>query len=63
VDVVRWFHAPIIIGGREAPGAVGGDGVAVLADAPRLRDVRVERVADDVLITGRLTPLPEVGGG
>jgi diaminohydroxyphosphoribosylaminopyrimidine deaminase/5-amino-6-(5-phosphoribosylamino)uracil reductase len=62
VDVVRWFVAPILIGGREAPGAIGGQGVARLADAPRLAGVAVERVGDDVLVSGRLTPLPEPEG-
>ena len=27
VDVVRWFLAPTLIGGDQAPGALGGDGV------------------------------------
>jgi diaminohydroxyphosphoribosylaminopyrimidine deaminase/5-amino-6-(5-phosphoribosylamino)uracil reductase len=62
-DVVRWFVAPILIGGTRAPGALGGDGVCRLADAPRLGEVTVERVGDDVLVSGRLVPLPEVTAG
>ncbi|MGD9572143.1 MAG: bifunctional diaminohydroxyphosphoribosylaminopyrimidine deaminase/5-amino-6-(5-phosphoribosylamino)uracil reductase RibD [Thermoleophilia bacterium] len=58
VDRVAWFLAPMLIGGAGAPAAIGGDGVAVLADAPRLRDVEVERVGEDVLVTGRLRALP-----
>lgn len=58
VDEVRWFAAPVILGGDAAPGAVAGDGWAALADAPRLRDAVVEQVGGDGLITGRLTPLP-----
>lgn len=58
VDVVRWFSAPMLIGGDGAPGAIGGAGIERLADAPRLRDVSVERVGDDILVSGRLVPLP-----
>jgi diaminohydroxyphosphoribosylaminopyrimidine deaminase / 5-amino-6-(5-phosphoribosylamino)uracil reductase len=58
VDRVAWFVAPILIGGTGAPGALGDPGVAALADAPRLRDVDFTPVGDDVLITGRLRPLP-----
>jgi diaminohydroxyphosphoribosylaminopyrimidine deaminase/5-amino-6-(5-phosphoribosylamino)uracil reductase len=59
VDRVAWFVAPLLIGGTGAPGAVGDPGVLALADAPRLRDVAIERVGDDVLVTGRLRPFPE----
>lgn len=59
VDRVAWFVAPILIGGSDAPGAVGDPGVRALVDAPRLRDVDVTRVGDDVLVTGRLRSLPE----
>lgn len=61
VDRVAWFLAPMLIGGDAAPGALGGAGVASLADAPRLIGRRVETVGDDLLVTGRLRPLP--GGG
>jgi diaminohydroxyphosphoribosylaminopyrimidine deaminase/5-amino-6-(5-phosphoribosylamino)uracil reductase len=58
VDRVAWFLAPILIGGREAPSAIGGGGVRALADAPRLIAPRHETVGDDLLVTGRLRPLP-----
>ncbi|HWH15274.1 MAG TPA: bifunctional diaminohydroxyphosphoribosylaminopyrimidine deaminase/5-amino-6-(5-phosphoribosylamino)uracil reductase RibD [Miltoncostaeaceae bacterium] len=60
VDAVRWFVAPMLIGGRRAPAALGGQGVTRLGEAPRLHGVTVERVGEDVLISGRLTPVPEV---
>ena len=53
VDRVAAFVAPRLLGGREAPGALGGAGFA-LARAPELRGVRVERVGRDLLVTGRL---------
>jgi diaminohydroxyphosphoribosylaminopyrimidine deaminase/5-amino-6-(5-phosphoribosylamino)uracil reductase len=52
VDKVQAYIAPLVIGGREAPGPVGGQGVPDLADAIRLRDIDVTRIGDDVLITG-----------
>ena len=57
VDRVAWFLAPMLIGGAEAPSAIGGDGAATLAQAPRLSGLGSERVGDDVLVTGRLRPL------
>ncbi len=54
VDRVVWFVAPIVIGGRAAPTAVGGRGVAHLARAPRLADVRVIRAGPDVCVEGRV---------
>ena len=58
VDRVAWVLAPMLIGGAAAPGAVGEPGVARLADAARLRDVAVERVGEDVLLSGRLRDVP-----
>jgi diaminohydroxyphosphoribosylaminopyrimidine deaminase/5-amino-6-(5-phosphoribosylamino)uracil reductase len=52
VDKVHAYLAPIIIGGREAPGPVGGDGVRSLSDAIRLREVDATRIGDDLWITG-----------
>ena len=51
VDKVHAVIAPVIIGGP-APAAVRGRGALRMADARRLRDVIVERLGDDVLITG-----------
>ena len=52
VDKVVVFLAPLLIGGREAPGALSGEGIAHLADATRLERVRVEHVGEDLLVTG-----------
>ncbi|MGB5014898.1 MAG: dihydrofolate reductase family protein, partial [Pyrinomonadaceae bacterium] len=52
VDKVTFILAPIIIGGREAPNAIGGSGAETLVEALRLRDLSIQRVGDDIEITG-----------
>jgi diaminohydroxyphosphoribosylaminopyrimidine deaminase / 5-amino-6-(5-phosphoribosylamino)uracil reductase len=52
VDRVVAFIAPRVIGGLEAPAAVGGHGVDLLADATPLRDVEVTRAGGDILVSG-----------
>ncbi len=52
VDKVLVFLAPILIGGKSTPTAVGGDGIESLGQALRLRDVRIERFDDDILVEG-----------
>jgi diaminohydroxyphosphoribosylaminopyrimidine deaminase/5-amino-6-(5-phosphoribosylamino)uracil reductase len=61
VDKVTFFIAPLVIGGRDAPAAVGGAGVEKLADAMRLRDVEITRRGEDVEITGYPKGEPETG--
>jgi diaminohydroxyphosphoribosylaminopyrimidine deaminase/5-amino-6-(5-phosphoribosylamino)uracil reductase len=53
VDRVAVFVAPRLLGGDAAPPSVGGGGF-LLARTPRLLDLEVERVGDDLLVTGRL---------
>ena len=53
VDRVALFLAPRILGGTDAPGGVGGAGFR-LASTPRLADLEVERLGEDLLITGSL---------
>ncbi len=52
VDKVVAMLAPRIIGGALAPNAVAGRGAPDLAAAPLLRDVTVERVGPDLVVTG-----------
>jgi len=52
VDKVHAVIAPMIIGAAEAPGAVAGRGAERMAEALRLREVTVERLGEDVLVTG-----------
>jgi len=54
VDKVVWFIAPKIIGGREAPGPVGGRGAADLSGAAELERVKVSRLGPDFCIEGYL---------
>jgi diaminohydroxyphosphoribosylaminopyrimidine deaminase/5-amino-6-(5-phosphoribosylamino)uracil reductase len=52
VDKVTAVIAPMIVGAADAPAAVAGKGAAYMRDAVRLRDVVVERLGEDVLVTG-----------
>src|SRR3990170_1113974 len=52
VDKVQAVIAPMIVGGAAAPTAVAGRGAARMAEALRLRDVTVERLGEDILVTG-----------
>jgi diaminohydroxyphosphoribosylaminopyrimidine deaminase/5-amino-6-(5-phosphoribosylamino)uracil reductase len=52
VEKVYAYVAPRLIGGREAPGPVGGTGVERLAEAVPLRELDATRLGDDLLITG-----------
>jgi diaminohydroxyphosphoribosylaminopyrimidine deaminase/5-amino-6-(5-phosphoribosylamino)uracil reductase len=52
VDKVYAYVAPMLIGGRDAPGPLGGSGIDRLADATALDDVDVTRLGDDFLISG-----------
>jgi len=52
VDKVIAFIAPIIIGGRDAKAAVGGRGVDKIVDALHLKRVRIEKLGDDLMVSG-----------
>jgi diaminohydroxyphosphoribosylaminopyrimidine deaminase/5-amino-6-(5-phosphoribosylamino)uracil reductase len=54
VHKVRWYLAPLLIGGRDATPAIGGAGVSALADALRLQDVTWKRVGEDLRVEGIL---------
>jgi diaminohydroxyphosphoribosylaminopyrimidine deaminase/5-amino-6-(5-phosphoribosylamino)uracil reductase len=54
VDKLMLFLAPILIGGKSTPAAVGGEGIDTLRQAKRLRNVRIDRFGDDILIEGYL---------
>jgi diaminohydroxyphosphoribosylaminopyrimidine deaminase/5-amino-6-(5-phosphoribosylamino)uracil reductase len=52
VNKTTFFIAPMIIGGQDAPSAIGGDGAERIADARRLENVSVERSGPDIEVTG-----------
>jgi diaminohydroxyphosphoribosylaminopyrimidine deaminase/5-amino-6-(5-phosphoribosylamino)uracil reductase len=52
VDKVHAVIAPLIIGAADAPSAVAGEGADRMADALRLREVTIERLGEDILVTG-----------
>jgi diaminohydroxyphosphoribosylaminopyrimidine deaminase/5-amino-6-(5-phosphoribosylamino)uracil reductase len=58
VDRVMVFLAPRILGGRDAPGGVAGPGFR-LSTTPRLAEMRVDRLGDDVCVTARREPKTE----
>ena len=51
-DKVCSFIAPILVGGRNAVPAVGGEGIARLADAVRLDNMCVEQIDGDFYVVG-----------
>jgi diaminohydroxyphosphoribosylaminopyrimidine deaminase/5-amino-6-(5-phosphoribosylamino)uracil reductase len=54
IDRASFFIAPIIIGGREAPTAIGGTGAQRIADAANLDEVEIIRHGRDIEVTGIL---------
>lgn len=52
VDKITFIAAPLIIGGKDAPTAIGGAGATSLGDAIQLTDISVARLGDDIEITG-----------
>ena len=54
VDKVYAFIAPMLIGGKNALTPVEGNGFEELSYAPRLKNVEVETLDGDILLTGEL---------
>lgn len=52
VDKVTLVIAPLIVGAADAPAAVAGHGARYMREAVRLREMTVDRLGDDILITG-----------
>ena len=55
VDKFHLFLAPKFIGGRQAPGILGGLGASRLAEAQLVHDLSIRRIGEDILISGYLT--------
>jgi diaminohydroxyphosphoribosylaminopyrimidine deaminase/5-amino-6-(5-phosphoribosylamino)uracil reductase len=54
VNQFYFFYAPKILGGRKAPGMVGGQGITHLGEAHIARSLRVRRLGSDLLVSGYL---------
>src|SRR5829696_8729715 len=54
LDELRLFLAPVVVGGSNARDPLEGEGVERIAEATRALALDVERIAGDVLISGRL---------
>jgi len=52
VNKITFFVAPKIVGGSEAPGAVGGVGVELMKDALQLEHVEITQRGNDIEVTG-----------
>jgi diaminohydroxyphosphoribosylaminopyrimidine deaminase/5-amino-6-(5-phosphoribosylamino)uracil reductase len=52
LNKVSFFIAPVIFGGREAPGAIGGRGPESLAEALQLENVEITPRGRDIEVTG-----------
>lgn len=52
VDKVYWFIAPKIIGGRNAPSPVAGQGTALMNEAIKLKQAEVKNFAGDLCVIG-----------
>ena len=54
IDKVLFVIAPKLLGGQEAPGPFGGEGVENIRKAIQLRDVSVRMLGEDVIYEGYL---------
>ena len=50
VDRVYAFICPVLIGGRSAPGPIGGLGVDKIAKALRLKNMKVVQLGEDLMV-------------
>jgi diaminohydroxyphosphoribosylaminopyrimidine deaminase / 5-amino-6-(5-phosphoribosylamino)uracil reductase len=50
VDKLVLYVAPMLVGGADAPGILGGDGVAPIGAARRVDIHRVDRIGDDIKV-------------
>lgn len=51
-DKAYWFIAPKIIGGRQAPSPIGGQGIEFMQDALELKSMEIQKFSKDFLLTG-----------
>jgi diaminohydroxyphosphoribosylaminopyrimidine deaminase / 5-amino-6-(5-phosphoribosylamino)uracil reductase len=61
-NCVAFFYAPLVLGGRDAPKAVAGQGVRIVGQALALGDAKWRRIGSDLLLTARLLDAARKGG-
>ncbi len=54
IDRVVFFIAPVLLGGKKAVPAIGGEGIANLDEALRLKDARWRRLGQDWLLMAKV---------
>jgi diaminohydroxyphosphoribosylaminopyrimidine deaminase/5-amino-6-(5-phosphoribosylamino)uracil reductase len=52
VDKIRIYIAPKIIGGQDAKGCIGGDGIDELSEAVKLQDMKAYPCGEDIYLEG-----------
>ncbi len=62
VDEAFFFFAPLVIGGKDAPSSILGNGVDKVQHAKRLRDIALNWFDDNYLITGYVTNIDTFWG-
>ncbi len=59
VDKIKFFISPKIIGGRNAPCPVGGEGVTFVKDAIKLHSMNIDQCGTDIVVDGYLSSVPK----
>jgi diaminohydroxyphosphoribosylaminopyrimidine deaminase/5-amino-6-(5-phosphoribosylamino)uracil reductase len=54
VDRILVFFAPKVVGGRKAPGFLGGEGVSRMRDADPIKILKTGRMGPDIVVEGAL---------
>ena len=52
VDKVVTFIAPRLLGGKDAPTPVGGEGFQAMEEALEIRDLKMKKIGDDYMLEG-----------
>ncbi|MFQ5454677.1 MAG: bifunctional diaminohydroxyphosphoribosylaminopyrimidine deaminase/5-amino-6-(5-phosphoribosylamino)uracil reductase RibD [Nitrospirota bacterium] len=55
VDKVIFMIAPIIIGGHNSKGSVGGISPERLSDSAKIRDIKIKRLGEDIIAEGYIS--------
>ena len=54
IDKLVFFLSPKIVGGKSAPGPVGGEGIAMVSDAIKLHRLKTKHFGEDIMIEAYL---------